>query len=69
MSRRRHHERHGHYGVHVRWHEYRRTTGDVKTSVVRRGMNMALGKHSCKILTFPYRDFSKYGRCYPDDTP
>jgi hypothetical protein len=40
MSRRRHHERHRHYGVHVRWHEYRRTTGDVKTSVVRRGMNI-----------------------------
>jgi hypothetical protein len=40
MSRRRHHERHGHYGVNVRWHEYRGTAGDVKTSVVRRGVDI-----------------------------
>jgi hypothetical protein len=40
MRRRRHHERHGHDDVHVRWHEYRGTAGDVKTSVVRRGVDI-----------------------------
>jgi hypothetical protein len=40
MSRRRHHECHGHYDVTVRWHEYRGTAGDVKTSVVRRGVDI-----------------------------
>jgi hypothetical protein len=40
MSRRRHHERNGYYGVHARWHEYRVTAGDVKPSVVSRGVDI-----------------------------
>ena len=51
LSIRRHHERHGYYGVNARWHEYRETAGDVNTSVVNRYVDI-----DQQLGVIPYRD-------------
>jgi hypothetical protein len=50
MSRRRHDKRHGHQSVHARWHEYRESAEDVKTSEASRGLG--IGK---KVSFIPHR--------------